>query len=123
MPEADAADHLNEPTGMTRGKIDTFHFESKIMENSRKVEVYLPPGYSESGERYPTVYVNYGQQAKDWGKMTNTLDNLIGKTIRLQVRFRNARLYALRGAYHFLDALDVAMIGDGKRVDTSLFDF
>ncbi len=79
MPKADAADHLKDPVGMTRGKIDTFHFESKIMENSRKVEVYLPPGYSEIGDkRYPTVYVNYGQQAKDWGKMPNTLDNLIG---------------------------------------------
>ena len=39
---------------------------------------------------------------------------LAGKVIRLQVRFRNARIYALRGAYHFLDALDVAMIDDGK---------
>ncbi|MCH8954000.1 PQQ-binding-like beta-propeller repeat protein [candidate division KSB1 bacterium] len=79
MPNADDASHLNEPTGMTRGKIDTFHFESKIMENSRKVEVYLPPGYSESKtDKFPTVYVNYGQQAKDWGKMPNTLDNLIG---------------------------------------------
>jgi len=82
MPKADAADHLKDPLGMTRGKIDTFHFESKIMENSRKVEVYLPPGYSEMDDmRYPTVYVNYGQQAKDWGKMPNTLDNLIGKTV------------------------------------------
>ncbi|MCG8608701.1 PQQ-binding-like beta-propeller repeat protein [bacterium] len=73
--------HLNDPAGTTVGRIDTFRFESKIMEVDRKVEVYLPPGYDNGNSRYPVVYVNYGQQAKDWGMMTNTLNNLIGKTV------------------------------------------
>ena len=81
MPKSGDHRHLNEPMGMTKGRIDTFQFESKLMEVSRKLDVYLPPGYENSSTRYPVLYVNYGQQAKDWGKMTNTLDNLIGKTI------------------------------------------
>jgi hypothetical protein len=51
------------------------------------------------------------------------IKELVGKVIRLQVKFRHARLYAMRGSFHFLDALDVAMIEDGKKLDTSLFDF
>ena len=51
------------------------------------------------------------------------LTQLVGRVVRLEARFRNARIYALRGSYHFLDALDVAMIDDGKTIDTSLFDF
>jgi hypothetical protein len=46
----------------------------------------------------------------------------VGKVIRLELTFRNARIYAVRGSYHWLDALDVAMCQDGKAIDTSLFD-
>ena len=49
-------------------------------------------------------------------------DELLGKVLRLEMAFRNARLYALRGSFHWLDALDVAMCQDGKVIDTSLFD-
>jgi len=51
------------------------------------------------------------------------LQSLVGKAVRLEIQFRNARLYALRGSFHWLDALDVAMIQDGKPIDTSLFDY
>jgi enterochelin esterase-like enzyme len=81
MPKSGDQSYLKDPQGLTRGKIDTFHFESAIMEVSRKIEVYLPPGYGNGATRYPTVYVNYGRRMKDWGKMPNALDNLIGKTI------------------------------------------
>ena len=50
-------------------------------------------------------------------------DDLVGKVVRLEMTFRNARIYALRGSFHWLDALDVAMCHDGKAVDTSLFDY
>ena len=51
------------------------------------------------------------------------LSELQGKPIRLQFQFRNARLYALRGQFHWLDALDVALIKDGKPIDRELFDY
>ncbi len=76
MSEWQQPSHLDEPTG-ARGTIETLEFESKILENKRNLHVYLPAGYSAGDKRYPTVYVNYGRNAKDMGLMPNTLDNLI----------------------------------------------
>jgi hypothetical protein len=61
----------------------------------------------------------------DWrvGWREGELEDLVGKVVRLEVKFRNARLYAFRGDFHFADALDVAMVADGKPIDTTLFDF
>jgi hypothetical protein len=50
-------------------------------------------------------------------------DELVGKVLRLEVKFRDARLYAFRGRFHFLDAQDRAMLDDGQPIDPSLFDF
>lgn len=51
------------------------------------------------------------------------LDELLGKIVRLEVKFRSARLYAFRGAFHFLDAQDHWMLRDSKPIATSQFDF
>ena len=40
------------------------------------------------------------------------LSELIGKVIRLSLRFHNARLYSLRADYHFLDAHDYRRLRD-----------
>ncbi|MCI0693411.1 PQQ-binding-like beta-propeller repeat protein [candidate division KSB1 bacterium] len=80
MPKFKRPTHLDEPTG-ARGTIDSLQFESKVFAGSRALQIYLPSGYANSSKRYPVVYVNYGQQALRMGKMANTLDNLIGKTI------------------------------------------
>lgn len=80
MPKFKRPTHLNEPTG-PRGTIDSLQFESRIIAGSRALQIYLPNGYANSNKRYPVVYVNYGQQALRFGRMANTLDNLIGKTI------------------------------------------
>ncbi len=80
MPKFKRPAHLNEPSG-ARGTIDSLQFESKVIAGARALQIYLPSGYANSNKRYPVVYVNYGQQALRMGKMANTLDNLIGKTI------------------------------------------
>ena len=74
--------HLDEPVGQERGRIETIQFQSKILDSSRTVQIYLPRGYSEGRSRYPVLYVHFTKGAIEWSKMTNTLDNLIGKTIR-----------------------------------------
>jgi len=81
MPRWQPETHFDEPTGVTRGRIDTLQFESKILQNKRKIAIYLPPDYDKSTARYPVLYVNYGRQAMEWGDMPNTLDNLVGKTV------------------------------------------
>lgn len=84
MPGFKPVDHFAEPkAGVARGNIETFEFESKILSNKRNVHVYLPAGYTESKDRYPVLFVNYGQGAKDQMQMPNSLDNLIAsKQIR-----------------------------------------
>lgn len=51
------------------------------------------------------------------------LESLLAQPVRLRIRFRNARLHAVHGDFHFVDAMDVALLQDGASVDPSLFDF
>ncbi|MDX1389036.1 MAG: PQQ-binding-like beta-propeller repeat protein, partial [Acidobacteriota bacterium] len=73
--------HLREPTG-ARGKIETFTWKSEHLDNEREISVYLPAGYDDAEDvRYPIVIVNYGNLALSDGLWSNSLDNLIGKTV------------------------------------------
>ena len=40
-------------------------FGSRILNNHREVLVYLPPGYEQSGARYPVLYLHDGQNVFD----------------------------------------------------------
>jgi hypothetical protein len=51
------------------------------------------------------------------------LSDLMNRPIRLQMKFRGARIHAMRGQFHWLDALDVALLKDGKPIDRESFDF
>ena len=51
------------------------------------------------------------------------LAELQGKPIRLEMRFRHARIHAVRGQFHWLDALDVALLMDGKPIDRDFMDY
>ena len=80
MPAWTEPAHLKESGSLT-GRLESFDFSSKVTENSRKITVYLPPGYEAGSDRYAALYVHYGQLALDNGKLQNSLDNLIGKTV------------------------------------------
>jgi len=77
MPKAKVADHFVPRQNVAKGTIETFEFESKILENTRNVHVYLPAGYAKSDKNYPVLYVNYGLGAKDFQAIPVTLNNLI----------------------------------------------
>jgi len=53
----------------------------------------------------------------------NSMDRLADKVIRLEVKLRDARLYAFRGDFHFIDAQDMWMLRDNKRISTSPLNF
>jgi len=83
-PGHERAAHLDEPTG-PRGRLDSFQFKSEQLENERQIQVYLPPGYDLDGQQessYPVLLVHYGPDWIEKGLMLNSLDNLIGKTVR-----------------------------------------
>jgi hypothetical protein len=50
------------------------------------------------------------------------LRDLMNQPIRLQMKFRAARIHAMRGQFHWLDALDVVLLKDGKPIDRKSFD-
>jgi hypothetical protein len=50
------------------------------------------------------------------------LETLVNKVFRLETRLRNARLFSIRGDWHFLDAQDRWMLDDNKPINTALFD-
>ena len=51
------------------------------------------------------------------------LDSVTNQVLRLEVRFRNANLYSLEMAHHFLDAHDQWLLKDGKPIPAKLFDY
>ncbi|MBA2330152.1 MAG: esterase family protein [Flavisolibacter sp.] len=73
------------------GKILVQKFHSSSIQNNkggedpmRQVSVYLPPGYEESTERYPTIYFLHGFAANDnllfeWLDLKKLMDEAINK--------------------------------------------
>lgn len=50
------------------GTLDVFDLESKILNNTRKIRVWTPPGYEQGkaqGRRYPVLYMHDGQNCFD----------------------------------------------------------
>ncbi len=89
--------HLREPEG-PRGRIEKLGWKSEILDDERELQVYLPPGYEKSGDRYPLLIV-HGTDALTQGKMANSLDNLVGNTVApLVVAFVPINHYAEYGS-------------------------
>jgi enterochelin esterase-like enzyme/outer membrane protein assembly factor BamB len=89
MPRSARPQHFHESAIGSRGRLDTLTFTSekipvgrRIWGGERRIQVYLPPDYDATTKRYPVIYVNNGDNALQIGKMKNTLDNLIGKTVQ-----------------------------------------
>jgi enterochelin esterase-like enzyme len=47
------------------GQVTSITIESKALGESKKVNIYLPPGYDKSTERYPVVYLFRGHE-REW---------------------------------------------------------
>lgn len=80
MPDWKKPHTLNAPKGK-RGNVKDVPFKSAHLTSDLSLKVYTPVGYDSSKDRYPVVYVNYGDNAVNLGQMPNVLDNTIGKTV------------------------------------------
>ena len=60
-----------------------------------------------------------------WKDKSDTdMEQLVGKVLRLEIKFRQANIYSLAMAHHFLDAHDMRLLEDGKPLpDVRRFDF
>lgn len=57
---------------------DSFTIESAETSETRQINVYLPPGYSESGTtHYPVIYMPDGGIREDFPHIANTIDQAI----------------------------------------------
>ncbi len=60
------------------GRVEEFDFKSKVLHNSRRVYVYLPPDYAaDSAQRFPTLYVHDGGEYLTRARLATVLDNLV----------------------------------------------
>ncbi len=77
MPMYRVPDFAHHP-GTPPGTLEEIEWESEILENSRGVQVYLPPGYAnEEGRRYPSVYLHDGIDYIHFTNIVDLADNAI----------------------------------------------
>lgn len=77
MPLYRVPDFAHHP-GTPHGTLEEIEWESEIRENTRRVKVYLPPGYAdEEGKRYPSVYLHDGIDYIHFTSIVDLADNAI----------------------------------------------
>jgi enterochelin esterase family protein len=80
MAEYEDAPELRDDPSIPRGRIVEVELESRIRGNRRKILVYLPAGYKESGdERYPTAYFGDASDYVSRVEVPGTLDYTIAR--------------------------------------------
>jgi enterochelin esterase-like enzyme len=97
MPDYEFPAEIVPNDSIPQGAIEVHHFESKIMNNSRNIHVYLPASYRPLGSKtidaidgggqaeedwtfagtYHTIFVQDGGEYISLGSMVDVLDNLI----------------------------------------------
>ena len=96
---ADLPVSVDDQTATLAGKIVDAKLDSKAMETEIDLSVYLPPGYADSDQQYPVVFVHDGQVAMEQGNQAHIVDALIQKK---QIRpavvvFIHSRFFPMRG--------------------------
>src|SRR5215813_568066 len=60
------------------GRVEALEFKSTVLRNSRRLYVYLPPGYeADAAHRFPTFYVHDGGEYLTRARLATVLDNLL----------------------------------------------
>jgi len=76
MPEWVYPWEIDYDPAVPHGTVQQHSFSSVILNNTRQVRVYLPPGYAQDTLHYPTIYVQDGGEYLQLASMVNVLDNL-----------------------------------------------
>jgi enterochelin esterase-like enzyme len=75
---------LHDFRDVPHGSVNTHYYYNKELESWRRVQVYTPPGYHKSKQRYPVLYLFHGSGDNDatWtelGRANIILDNLLAE--------------------------------------------
>ncbi len=80
MPGWRAAEHLEPYRGGNPGRLESFVLDSEILATTRRVDVYLPPGYKSTLQSYPVAIFNgVGDAWLRLADLPNSLNHLIGR--------------------------------------------
>jgi enterochelin esterase family protein len=80
MPEYVRPEEIEFHSDIPHGTIESFDLHSAVLGDSRRVQVYLPPGYAvDQSRRYPSIYVNDGGEYLSLASMNNVLDYCIAR--------------------------------------------
>ncbi|MCB1089579.1 MAG: hypothetical protein KDM63_21245, partial [Verrucomicrobiae bacterium] len=116
VPDAPWTPSLETP----RGAISEIDYASKSLQRMRRMHVYTPPGYGNSDQRYPVLYLLHGigGEETEWARYAQPdvlLDNLIagGKAVPMILVMPNGRaqqddrpvgdIFAHRPAFKFFE--------------------
>lgn len=77
MPQYQFPEETQFRFGIPNGSTRDTTFASEILGNSRRIRVYLPPGYGASQQFYPCMIVHDGPDYISLGNAINVLNNLI----------------------------------------------
>jgi enterochelin esterase family protein len=67
----------DETAEIPKGRVDSFEFRSDARDNTRRIQVYLPAGYSGGSDRFPLLVMHYGGFALNAAGIDGVLDSLI----------------------------------------------
>ncbi len=79
MPGFVAADHVDRAADARAGRLESFVLESKAVEGTRKIDVYLPAGYDASDEPLPVIYAGLANEMMEQGQILAAVDGVIEK--------------------------------------------
>lgn len=77
MPAAPPQPWSTPRPGTATGRLNMHRVRSAILDNERRVWVYTPPGYTDSGERCGLLLMFDGWEAIHWVNLPVILDNLL----------------------------------------------
>jgi enterochelin esterase family protein len=77
LPDAPPQSWTEERPGSSCGTLRQFPFSSRLLQDSRSVSVYTPPGYSEKASAYGLLLLFDGQWYLSRARATTILDNLL----------------------------------------------
>lgn len=60
-------------------QVETFTLDSKVLKETRRINVYFPPGYSSAKARFPILYMPDGGMEEDFPHVSETIDKLIAE--------------------------------------------
>ncbi len=77
MPQYIPAPEIEYDPTILHGSLEDTTFFSNNLNNSRRISIYTPPGYANSGDKYPLILFHDGLEYLSLAKANNVIDFLI----------------------------------------------